>query len=201
MYHQPEEIVGEEKSLIVALNSGDQQAFEKLYHLYSVRILKRLVFLLKDVEIAKEILQDVFLTVWEKRETLDAERSFRSLLFRIAENKVVDFFRKAANERKLQEHIIHLSTQSYFHTEDSLAIKEADSILQQAINSLSAKRKEIFILCRLEGKTYEEAGKILGISAGTVNDHMVKALRIIRNQVNVLKTLPLPIILSILSQH
>lgn len=194
MYRQPEQIVIEE-DLVTYLNNGDQQAFEKLYNLYSVRIIKRLVFLLKDVEIAKEILQDVFLAVWEKRETIDSDKSFRSFLFRIAENKVIDYFRKAATDKKMREHIIRISTEFHYPTEDSIAVKETGSIVQQAVNSLSPQRKKIFILCRLEGKSYEEAAKIMGISTGTVNDHMVKALRVVRSQLSIIKLLPYIIML------
>jgi RNA polymerase sigma factor (sigma-70 family) len=87
--------------LVALLKQGDQTAFEQLYRNYSVRILKRLVRLLKDEETAKEILQDVYLKIWEKREGLDPEQSFRSFLFRMAENMVMDFFRKAAVSTEL----------------------------------------------------------------------------------------------------
>ncbi|RYY01076.1 MAG: RNA polymerase sigma-70 factor [Gammaproteobacteria bacterium] len=191
MFRRSEEITCDERDLISSLNKGDQLAFEELYNLYSVRILKKLIFLLKDVEIAKEILQEVFLVAWEKRQTVDSDKSFRSFLFRVAENKVVDFYRKAARDKKMREHVIRVSVQHNNHTEEILAEKESSAILQQAIDNLSPQRKRIFFLCRLEGKSYEEAAKILGISAGTVNDHMVKALRVIRTHFKVLKTLPL----------
>lgn len=180
MYTQSPEAQQEEKELLIQLNQGEERAFEKLYNLYSIRVLKRLINLLKDEEIAKEVLQDVFMKIWEKREDLDAEKSFRSYLFQIAENRVTDLFRRAKTDRKLLDHIIHVSTELYHHTEDIINYKESNFILERAIESLPPRRKEIFKLCKIEGKTYEEVAQILDISMGTVNDHMVKALRSIR---------------------
>ena len=170
-----------ERELVILLNHGDESAFEKLYHLYSLRILKKLVFILKEEEIAKEVLQDIFLTIWDKRQSINPNQSFRSYIFRIAENKIIDIFRKAARDRKLMDHMVNVSVASSCHTEESVAFKESNTILQTAINKLSPQRKKIFILCRIEGKTYDEVAKIVGISTGTVNDHMVKAMRTIRS--------------------
>ncbi len=180
MSPQTKEWLLSEKELVLLLNQGDEPAFEQLYHLYSVRILKKLIALLKDEEIAKEVLQDIFITLWEKRRHIDAERSLRSYLFRIAENRIVDVFRKASRDRKLRERLVSLSLTPSSQTEEIVLFKESSTILQQAINTLPPQRKKIFILCRVEGKTYEEAGTMMGISPGTVNDHMVKAMRAIK---------------------
>ena len=77
------------------LLQGDELAFEKIYRLYSPRLYGKLLKLLKSVPQTEEILQDVFLKVWEYRASIDPEKSFRAFLFKIAENKVYDFFRKA----------------------------------------------------------------------------------------------------------
>lgn len=182
MHQHGQEEMDHEKELLILLRAGNERAFEKIYQLYSIRILKKLIRLIKHEEIAKEILQDIFLKVWEKREDIDPDRSFRSYLFRITENKVTDLFRKAALDKKLFEHIVAISTQLYNPTEENIGFKETNSILEQAISALPPQRRKIFMLCKIEGKTYEEAAGILGISAGTVNDHMVKALRTIKTQ-------------------
>jgi DNA-directed RNA polymerase specialized sigma24 family protein len=66
-----------EEDLLTRLQSGDEKAFEQLYHIYSLQIFKKLLSLVKQEEIAKELLQDVFLRIWEKRESIDPEKSFR----------------------------------------------------------------------------------------------------------------------------
>ena len=70
------------------MQAGNERAFEKLYLLYSARLFGRLLRLVKSEVDSKEILQDVFLKLWEKRTSIDPEKSFRSYLFKIAENKV-----------------------------------------------------------------------------------------------------------------
>lgn len=184
MYSQSPAALQEEKDLIRLLQTGDEYAFEKLYRLYSVRILKKLLRLVKDEEIAAELLQDTFLKLWEKREGLDPEQSLRSYLFRIAENKITDLFRRAAYDRKLREHLVAVSTELCHVTEDAIDFKDGQELLQQAISSLPPQRQKIFILCKIEGKSYEETAELLGISAGTVNDHMVKAGRAVRKYFN-----------------
>ena len=182
MSPQKMELQPAEKDLILLLNKGDEPAFEQLYHLYSIRILKKLITLLKDEEIAREVLQDIFLAIWEKRRHIDANRSLQPYLFRIAENRIIDVFRKAARDRKLRDRLTGASLTLCSQTEEIVAFKESNALLQQAIDALPPQRKKIFMLCRMEGKTYEEAGKILGVSPGTVNDHMVKAMRTIRGR-------------------
>lgn len=184
MVEQDADEIRREKDLICLLNEGDERAFEKLYGLYSVRILRRLIRLVKDEEIAKEILQDVFLKIWEKRSLIDSEKSFRSFLFKIAENKVADLFRRAACDRKLLDHLVSVSTELSNNLEQTLNYKESNGILQRAIDLLPPQRRKIFILCKIEGKSYEEVAGIFGISEGTVNDHIVKAVRMIRKNFN-----------------
>lgn len=173
-----------ERELLILLNQGSEPAFAELYKLYSVRILKKLILLLKDEAIAMDVLQDVFMKIWEKRDTLDPEKSFAAFLFQIAENRVTDLFRRAKTNQKLLDHIIHASTELYFQTDDFVNGKESSKVLQQVIDKLPARRKEIFLLCKMEGKSYEEVAQMLQISTGTVNDHMVKALRHIREQLS-----------------
>lgn len=169
-----------EKHLLSQLRSGNEKAFEQLYHLYSLPIFKRLLRLVKQEEIAKELLQDVFLRIWEKRESIDPEKSFRAYLYTIAQNLVTDLFRRAAYDRKLLDHLIQGSTALYDLPEDSSIVNENNAILQKAIDSLSPQRKKIFVLCKIEGKSYEEVSQLLGISPSTISDHIVKATKAIK---------------------
>lgn len=184
MYYQSPAALQEEKELVRLLQAGDERAFEKLYDLYKLRILKKLIRLVKQEDIAVELLQDIFLKLWEKRGTLDPDQSFRSYLFRIAENKITDLFRRAAHDKKLLAHLQAAAAELCNTTEETIDFKEQQSLLEQAINSLPPQRQKIFILCKIEGKSYQETAELLGISLGTVNDHMVKAGRAVRKYFN-----------------
>ena len=164
-----------EKELLFRLKKDDEHAFKQLYQLYSGRIYGNLLKLLKKEEIAQELLQDVFLKIWMKRETIDPELSFRSYLFRIAENMVTDFFRKAAVDRKLRAHLISRATEEGLSADSMIHYKESDSMLNQAIRQLPPQRRQVFILCKIEGKSYKEVSRELGISTSTISDHIVKA--------------------------
>ena len=170
----------EEKEILCLLKSGDTQALGELYSRNKVQIFANIRRLVKSEDIAEELLQDVFVKVWDKRDLLDPEKSFRSYLFRIAENLVYDFFRKAARDKKLEAHIMSVATELYSHIEETLYTKESTSILNRAVEQLPPQRRRVFTLCKIEGRSYEEVSQLLGISTSTINDHIVKATRSVR---------------------
>lgn len=173
-------ITSNEKDLVKLFTGGDEVAFEKLYHLYSSRLLAYLVKLLKSEDIACEVLQDVFIKVWHNRQNIDPEQSFRSYLFRIAENLVYDFFRKAARDKKLQAVLTNKACKEYSPVEERLCLKENHQLLQSAIDTLPPKRRQVFQLIKIEERSYEEVSRLLHISVSTINDHIVKATKSIR---------------------
>lgn len=170
----------DEKEILFLLKSDDTQAFGELYSRYKVQIFCNIRRLVKSEDIAEELLQDVFVKVWDKRDLIDPEKSFRSYLFRIAENIVYDFFRKAARDKKLEAHLMSVATEFYSHIEENLYTKESALILNRAVEQLPPQRRKVFMLCKLEGRSYEEVSEMLGISTSTVNDHIVKASRSIK---------------------
>ena len=93
-----------EKYLIALLNNGNEGAFEELYRLYSNRLFGYFIKFVKSEIIAADLLQDAFIKIWNNRQNIDPEKSFRSYLFRIAENLVYDFFRKAARNKNCRLH-------------------------------------------------------------------------------------------------
>jgi len=174
--------VQQEKEIILRLIQGDEQAFEKIYRLYSNRLYGKLLKLLKSVPQTEEILQDVFLKVWEYRASIDPEKSFRAFLFKIAENKAFDFFRKAALHKAFETELIALSTSNHTMLEELIADEERSVLLEKAINNLPPQRQQVFRLCKLERKSYTEVSQLLGISLSTISDHIVKATKSIRTQ-------------------
>lgn len=189
------DLLREEKDLLFQLHNGNEYAFEKIYEIYSPRLFGKLLKLLKSENLAKEILQDVFVKLWAHRQSVDPEKSFRSYLFKIAENSVFDFFRKVARERVLQAELIALSTVDYSVNEEMVFSEENIARLQQAIDLLPPQRQQIIRLCKLEGKSYKEVSQLLGISVSTISDHIVKGTKAIRDY---FQSHPSPIMISIL---
>ena len=170
-----------EKELLVKLKAGDKSAFEQIYRLYSNRLFGNLVKLLQSETEAQEILQEVFLKIWQNRAQIDPEKSFRSYLFKIAENKVFDFFRKAALQKRVQHQLLHHSDIETTMVDRMLLDKENEQLLAKAIDQLPPQRKQVFVMVKLQGKTYKEVGDHLGISVSTISDHIVKATKSIRD--------------------
>jgi RNA polymerase sigma-70 factor (ECF subfamily) len=178
----PAHPVDEEHTLVMLLSKGDERAFEKIYHLYSERLLGNLIKIVKSETLACELLQDTFVKVWSNRQKLDPNQSFRSYLFRIAANLTYDFFRKAARDNKLQSALISASTYIYDGDEEGIYSNENVQLLHEAINALPEQRRLVFQLIKLEGKSYIEVSRLLHISTSTISDHIVKATKSIRKQ-------------------
>ncbi len=189
----------DEQLLLNGLQSGDKEAFAEIYRLYSSRLFGNLQQLVKSKEVAEEILQDIFVSLWEKSHTIQIHTSLRSYLFRIAENRVYDFFRNVQRDQTRYALLKSITTEAYSHIEETLLAKENETLLWQAIATLPPQRQLIFKRCKIEGKSYQEVSKELGISTSTINDHIVKATRSLRDFIaaNHQSFLPL-IIISIL---
>jgi RNA polymerase sigma-70 factor (ECF subfamily) len=170
----------EEREALLLLARGDEEAFRKIYFAYSKRLLGNLIKLTKSEIIARELLQEVFIRVWNSRQRIDPDQSFRSFLFKIAENQVYDFFRRLSRDSRLRMELVRKMKELPEQAEDLLYAKENMAILQQALNNLPRQRKRVFQLCKLEGISYEEASRRLGISTSTISDHIVKANHFIR---------------------
>lgn len=169
-----------EQLLLNGLRQGDQASFDQLYQLYSERLYINLLKLVKHPETAEEILQDIFIQVWEKRATIEIHTSIRAYLFRIGENKVYDFYRKVRRDKVLYAHVKAAASEQYTHIEETLLFRENEQLLHAAVAALPPQRRQVFELCKLQGKTYEQVSAQLGISTSTINDHIVKATRSIR---------------------
>jgi len=170
----------EDKTLITRFQNGDKDAFTQLYATYSRQLYLNLVRLVKSEELAAELLQDVFIAIWEKRDSIEIQQSFRAYLFRIGENKVTDLFRRARRDKILLSKIKKIASEHYSYIEEDMIAREDAAILKKAIETLPPQRRQIFELCKLQGKTYSEVSLQLGISTSTINDHIVKGTKSVR---------------------
>ena len=136
----------QEKELIIAMQEGNELAFEKIYLLYNARLFGRLLRLVKSEVHSKEILQDVFLKLWEKRTFIDPEKSSHSYLFKIAENKVYDFFRKVAHNRNIQSQLVAIATSNYEIIENFKSDDEKLVALESTIQNIPPQRQQVFRL-------------------------------------------------------
>ncbi|MBB5436893.1 RNA polymerase sigma-70 factor (ECF subfamily) [Pedobacter sp. AK017] len=186
----------DEKELVALLQKGDKGAFGELYHRYKRKLYYNFRKLLKSESQAEELLQQLFVKIWENRLSLDPDKVFKAYLFRIAENLVYDFFRKASRDKNMGAILMTVATENYSHIEEAIYSKEREALINRAVASLPPQRRHVFTLCKLEGKTYEEVSVELGISTSTINDHIVKATRSVREYLFVSKEFALLFLLA-----
>lgn len=167
--------IDEERQIVAELRAGSYDAFERIYHRYKAPVAVVVFRLLKSQEQVEDLVQDLFFRVWQHRKRIDPEQPFSAYLFRIAENLVFDSFRKISKDKRLQADILRSARVFTNEVEVAYIAKEDQDLLREAIQLLPQKRREVFVLCKLERKTYEEVSKSLNISLSTVNDHIYKA--------------------------
>lgn len=117
-----------ESELVERLRKGDPEAFAVLYRKYKVPLAYRILQLIKDEVFAEELLQELFVAVWEQRSQLDPSRSFNAYLYRIATNKTFNFMRRASKNREILLKIRRSSTELYQHIEERLYEKENEEL-------------------------------------------------------------------------
>lgn len=168
-----------EKELIVKIRNGDTMAFNQIYRHYAKRLTIRLLHLLKSEELAQDVLQDVFLKVWEVRDRLDPELAFGSFLYTIAGNLGKNTFRRALQFQIYQNEMPFEET--YSPIEQQWDQKDTEAILEMALNQLTPRQKEVYTLHKIEGYSYKEISDRLNISPNTINQLMQQANKHLKN--------------------
>lgn len=171
----------EDSQLIVNLIDDDEKAFCFLYAKYRRKLSLFAQSFLKSRDVAEDIVQDVFTLIWEKRKFLDPNASFQSYLYTITRNRVLNFIRDNAHKQFLDEIIYAEAIDAGDNTFEKIESKELEDILEQSIEVLTNRQKEVFSLSRKEGLSHQEIAEKLDISMNTVSDHITDALKIIRN--------------------
>lgn len=166
----------DDKSLAKRIKSGDHEAFRDVFDTLSPMLLGYLLRMGGRKEDAEDVIQQTFITLWEKRNEIDENRSLRAFLFRIATNRLLNVFR---NERKFSPE--HIEQDSFGKTHETITEQELTfQYFNKAVASLPEKRRHVFELCFIQQFTYKEAGEILGVTQKTIENHMISALKNIR---------------------
>lgn len=173
------------KELIKLLKKDDVQAFDELYHIYSKKLFGFVYKYVKIKSDAEEIVQEVFVKIWESRKKINLAYSFDSFLFTTAYNHTINILRKRVNEEKYIEHLKsvqeQISSQSVIEEIQYNQLKEQ---YQQIIRLLTPRQKEVFLLSREKGLSHQEIAEKLQISKNTVENHISKALELIKSKMN-----------------
>ncbi len=160
-------------------------AFDIIYKKYSRRLYGFVFRFVKQEADTEEIVQEVFIKIWQSRDKINIYSSFDSFLFTIAHNATVNLLKKRATEQKYVEHVksLQLIDETYELT-DEIHYKELMHKFQDLLNELPPRQKEIYQLSREEGLSNKEIAEKLGISVQTVKNHLVTTLSFLKNRLN-----------------
>ena len=182
------------------LQKGNPEAYKEVFRLLYPRLKGYCKLFVSNENEVEDIIQECFITLWDKRETIDVQKRLESFLFVIIRNKCLNFLK---NQRLDSENIstdnLQIAELQYLYQLD-LAEKEEKSLeekliqtFQETINTLPAKMKEVFVKCKLEGKKQKDVAEELGISIKMVEKQISKAKKLIREQL--LKKYPAMVVL------
>lgn len=155
--------------------------FEKLYNLYYKPGIAFLVSIIKDKEEAENMLQDVFLKIWLRREKLELDINLQPYIFTSLRNIAFDYFKKMEKSNQMKLDFLERMKEPQDVNEESDDIVKTQ--VNKAIDKLSEKRKMIIKLNIEEGKSYHEIAEMLRISKNTVKNQLIKAKQHLRNNI------------------
>jgi RNA polymerase sigma-70 factor (ECF subfamily) len=173
-----------EQHLVTQLKGGDQASFRILYSKYAPMLFAFSRRYLKSQEDAEEIVQEVFLRIWDKRENIDENLSFSAYVIQAAKHRIYNGFRKKLNEQAYLDFLIVADAPSGNFTENEVDYREIKTKAEIAIKAMPPKRQEIFRLSREGGLKNKEIATKLDISIKTVENQMGQALKYLREELS-----------------
>lgn len=169
-----------EEQLCSRIAAGEEAAFRVLFDRYRQRLYALVLKMVKSPAIAEELVQEVFMNIWEYRRRLKEVRDVDAYIFSIAYHRVFRHLKKAARETQLLENIIRMMEPAGNSTEEHILANESRQLIDRAVHRLPSQRRIIYELSRREGLNHEEIASQLNISRNTVKNQLVQALKYIR---------------------
>jgi RNA polymerase sigma-70 factor (ECF subfamily) len=169
-----------DRELIALLQNDDEDALRAIYDIHIRQLHYFILKTAKSRELAEDVVQDVFIKVWENRFQIDPGQPFKPYLYTIAKRHLLNLLKRIQHESGIIEEI-RKYTHSIENTTDlELDFDESNTLVNEAISKLPVQCRAVFLKCKIQGLSYRQAAEELGITEGTVNSQMVKALKNIR---------------------
>jgi RNA polymerase sigma-70 factor (family 1) len=179
MGKDPSFLIAYPKELLKQIAAGDQAAFKQVYAFYYKRLYQFALAIVKTRESAEELTEDVFVRIWQQRETLPAIQNLRVYLYTATKNSSLNYLSHKARESITEpfDHIHVGLNESALTPEQILITTEIHQKIQKAVEALPPRCKMIFRLVREDGLKYKEIAEILNISVNTIDAQMAIAVK------------------------
>ena len=173
-----------EQELLLQLAAGSGDAFRTLFHAYRDKLYNYIYQLSGSAETAEDTVHEIFLKLWEKRAELPEMYNLNAYLYRMARNKSLNIFRQTAKEHLMLSEIGRgEGKEAGFEGEDRIIHQEVLQAIEKAVNKLTRKQREIFLLSRHQGLKIKEIALQLKIEEKTVKNHLWQALQTVREEI------------------
>jgi len=173
-----------ERELVNALIKGDLTAFDLLFEKYHKKLFYFAKGYLRSEEDAEDLIQEVFVKIWESRSDIKEHLSFNSFLYTITYNSILKHFRKKGREKKYVDRYAAEILKEINNTSEEVEYRNVLEKVKKYVDQLPEKRKEIFVMSRFEGYKNTEIAQKLNISKKTVENQIYQALKYLRAHLN-----------------
>jgi RNA polymerase sigma-70 factor (ECF subfamily) len=171
------------------LSEGDVNALEELFNHFYPRLYNFSRSFLKLETGIDDILQEVFIRIWQNRKNIRNEENFNAYIFTITRNLLLNELRRRLNDSKLKEQIFKRSVAEEYLLSEQLEYHELKERINLIVNELPESHREVFILSRYEGLPHKEIAQKMDISEKTVEYHIRQSIIIIKQKLRDLKFL------------
>lgn len=174
-----------DKILLSKIAEGDEKAFRSMWDIYYLKLFHVALYFVRSKELSEEAVSDVFFNIWQKKELLPSIDNLDKYLYVAVKNQALQYLKKQAVQNREP---IDLYTVDFFHDQNNPELQfldaEFQALVQQAIDSLPEKCKEVFRLHFSDKLKQREIGVLLDISEKTVGIHIMNAYKRIAQYVN-----------------
>ncbi|WP_430973891.1 RNA polymerase sigma-70 factor [Sunxiuqinia rutila] len=162
------------------MKRGDVKAFHEIFVTYSERLFEFSFSYLKDSFTAEEIVQDVFMRIWEIREDIDEDKSFKSFLYQMTVNRVFNHMKHQVVKQKYEKYILNSNYSFGDSPESQLLFSELDNRIGLLLQKIPAQQRNVFKLSRIDGLSNPEIAKQLGLSIRTVENQIYRTTKFLK---------------------
>lgn len=172
----------EDSRLLRLLSEGDEQAYIMIYNRYAPLLYIHAERMLSDTDLAQDVVHDLFAALWDKREQLNIAISLKAYLYKSIRNRVLDLFAKEKVRLDYRDALQHKG-EPVEEVEDKYQYRELEDIIDSELGRLPEQMRKVFLLSRIDKKSYKEIAEELQIAEGTVKKQIYMALKRLRQRI------------------
>lgn len=172
--------------LLGMLKGKDRAAFTEIYNRYWGVLASFATKLLDDEDEAIDVIQDIFTNIWTASETLSITSSIKSYLYVSVRNRIISRIRHGKTKGHYLDTLTEIYERGEFVTDEQVRFRELSLQIEQEIDKLPIKMREVFLLSRNEGMSHQQISKELGIASDTVKKQIHKAIKVLKMKLNTL---------------